>query len=104
MADRAGGSRQRVDSLCVPPGVHVTKLASGAWEVNSMTAEQLREERIRVAAYSLWETAGRQDGRADEYWLAAEKLDALDAEGETASEDGAVSEEIATATDLGSAE
>jgi hypothetical protein len=56
-----------------------------------MTAEQIRDDRIRLAAYFLWEAAGREHGRADEYWLAAEKLDALDVEGETASEDGATS-------------
>jgi hypothetical protein len=91
MADRAGDSRRRIGLLRVPLGVRVTELASGGWEVSSMTAEQIREDRIRLAAYFLWEAAGREHGRADEYWLAAEKLDALDVEGETASEDGATS-------------
>jgi hypothetical protein len=58
-----------------------------------MTAEQIREERIRLAAYSLWEAAGRPDGKAEEHWLVAEKLDPLNPRGETASEDGAVAGE-----------
>lgn len=31
------------------------------------------EERIRELAYLLWESSGRQYGRALEYWLAAER-------------------------------
>ena len=33
-----------------------------------------REQRLRELAYQLWEQAGYPHGRADEFWLAAEKL------------------------------
>ena len=31
-----------------------------------------RLELIRVRSYEIWENEGRQDGKADEYWLRAE--------------------------------
>lgn len=40
-----------------------------------------REERIRQRAYEIWESEGRQDGKADSYWhRAAEDLDREDTE------------------------
>jgi hypothetical protein len=30
-------------------------------------------ERIRQRAYEIWDREGRQEGRADEYWLQAER-------------------------------
>jgi predicted flap endonuclease-1-like 5' DNA nuclease len=36
------------------------------------TAQEL-QERIREAAYMMWESAGRQQGMAVEYWLSAER-------------------------------
>lgn len=71
--------------------VRLRQLAAGAWEVGGpMSEKQIREERIRTAAYFLWIDAGRPDGKSEEFWLTAEKLDAP-AGGETASEDGAPS-------------
>ena len=31
------------------------------------------EQQIRERAYEIWNAAGREDGRADEYWLCAER-------------------------------
>jgi Protein of unknown function (DUF2934) len=35
--------------------------------------EQSLEMRIRERAYEIWSAHGRPDGRADEYWLTAER-------------------------------
>ena len=35
--------------------------------------EHTLEHRIRERAYEIWHAHGRADGRADEYWLAAER-------------------------------
>ena len=37
------------------------------------------KQRIRVRAYHLWESDGRPDGQAAEYWERARALDALEA-------------------------
>lgn len=39
-----------------------------------MTDQMNREQRIREEAHLLWNADGRPDGKADEYWLAAEKV------------------------------
>jgi hypothetical protein len=31
------------------------------------------EQRIRERAYEIWNATGREDGRADEHWLSAER-------------------------------
>jgi hypothetical protein len=31
------------------------------------------EQRIRERAYEIWNASGREDGRADEHWLSAER-------------------------------
>jgi hypothetical protein len=67
--------------------VRLRQLASGAWEIGGpISDEQIRKERVRLAAYFLWEYAGRPEGRAEEFWLAAEKLDAVGAAGDTSQE------------------
>ncbi len=40
-------------------------------DIKKMTQDV--QERIREMAYMMWETAGRQQGMASEYWLAAER-------------------------------
>ena len=35
--------------------------------------EPLLEQLIRERAYEIWNATGRQDGRADEHWLSAER-------------------------------
>lgn len=35
--------------------------------------EQTLEHRIRQRAYEIWHAHGQADGKADEYWLAAER-------------------------------
>jgi hypothetical protein len=35
--------------------------------------EQPLEQRVRERAYEIWNTSGREDGRADEHWLSAER-------------------------------
>lgn len=37
-------------------------------------ADQGTEENIRVRAYLMWESEGRQEGRADHYWQCAREL------------------------------
>ena len=39
-----------------------------------MTDQKNRDQRIREEAHLLWNADGRPDGKADEYWLAAEKV------------------------------
>ena len=42
-------------------------------------SESSREDRIREEAYLLWTAEGRPEGRAEEYWLRAEKrIDEID--------------------------
>jgi hypothetical protein len=47
-----------------------------------MSDEEMRDLRIRVRAYFLWKNAGYPEGSADQFWLTAEKLDAMDDEWE----------------------
>jgi Protein of unknown function (DUF2934) len=35
--------------------------------------EPALEQRIRERAYEIWNSTGREDGRADEHWLSAER-------------------------------
>jgi Protein of unknown function (DUF2934) len=35
--------------------------------------EPALEQRIRERAYEIWNATGREDGRADEHWLSAER-------------------------------
>ena len=35
--------------------------------------EPALEQRIRERAYEIWNASGREDGRADEHWLSAER-------------------------------
>ena len=35
--------------------------------------EHTLEHRIRQRAYEIWNAEGREDGKADEHWLAAER-------------------------------
>jgi hypothetical protein len=35
--------------------------------------EPALEQRIRERAYEIWSATGREDGRADEHWLSAER-------------------------------
>jgi len=35
--------------------------------------ESSLEQRIRERAYEIWNATGREDGRADEHWLSAER-------------------------------
>jgi hypothetical protein len=35
--------------------------------------EQSLEQRIRERAHEIWNATGREDGRADEHWLSAER-------------------------------
>jgi hypothetical protein len=86
----APAGRRRQVPFLVPLDTRMRELANGAWEVGGeMSESQIREERIRDAAYFLWIDAGRPTGRDVEFWLAAEKADAMDAdvEADTASED-----------------
>lgn len=43
---------------------------------------------IRERAYLLWERAGRPDGRADEFWVQAQRNEARAAEEERIDEEG----------------
>ena len=52
-----------------------------------MSAEEIRDEQVRETAYFLWIDAARPAGRAEEFWLAAEKLLADGEKADTASED-----------------
>jgi hypothetical protein len=77
--DAHPASKRRPGPHGASSDVRMRQLAEGAWEVGgSMTEQQIREERIRVAAYRLWVAAGRPDGRSDEFWQIAERLAALD--------------------------
>ena len=35
--------------------------------------EPALEQRVRERAYEIWDATGREDGRADEHWLSAER-------------------------------
>ena len=35
--------------------------------------EPALEQRVRERAYEIWNATGREDGRADEHWLSAER-------------------------------
>jgi hypothetical protein len=36
--------------------------------------DRVKEENIRMRAYLLWESEGRPEGRADQYWARAREL------------------------------
>ena len=38
-----------------------------------------RDERVRELAHTMWEKEGRPEGRAEDHWLHAETLIAIDA-------------------------
>jgi hypothetical protein len=83
------GRRQGVPCF-VPLVARIRELANGAWEVGGkMSEDEIRAARVRNAAYFLWIDAGGPPGRDVEFWLAAEKADAVDADvkADTASED-----------------
>lgn len=42
-----------------------------------------REQRVRERAYSLWESAGRPEGRHQEFWAMAERLIAQESSHDT---------------------
>jgi hypothetical protein len=42
------------------------------------TPSAAHQQRIRVRAYHLWESEGRKEGHAAEYWERARELDALE--------------------------
>lgn len=47
------------------------------------------QEHVRLRAYELWKLAGTPEGRADEFWFAAEnELEYGESEYETAADDG----------------
>jgi hypothetical protein len=69
--------RRRSRPFNAAPDIRLRQLTSGAWEVGgTMSGKQIKEERIRDAAYFLWFDAGMPAGRDMEFWLAAENWDA----------------------------